>query len=59
MVSGGELDPVVEGYKRGVDRTLLRENPRRTPEERLRELQRLLRLAADLQQAGRRLWTRP
>ena len=29
-----EKDPVIEAYKRDVDRTLLRENLKRTPEER-------------------------
>ena len=32
-------DPVVEAYKRDVDRTLLRENLMLTPDERLRKLQ--------------------
>ena len=32
-------DPVVEAYKRDVDRTLLRENLKLTPEERLLKLQ--------------------
>jgi hypothetical protein len=31
-------DPIVELYKRDVDRTLLRENLRRTPEERFQAL---------------------
>jgi len=45
-------DPVIEAYKRGVDRTLLRENLRRTPDERLRELVRLQRFADELKRAG-------
>ncbi len=45
-------DPVIEAYKRGVDRTLLRENLRRTPDERLRELVRLQRFADELRRAG-------
>ncbi|MDP9190881.1 MAG: hypothetical protein M3P06_04165 [Acidobacteriota bacterium] len=40
------LDPVVEFYKRGVDRTLIRENLRRSPEDRLRALQERQRIAA-------------
>lgn len=32
-------DPVIEAYKRDVDRTLLRENLKLTPGERLRKLQ--------------------
>ena len=45
-------DAVVEAYKRSIDRTLLRENLRRTPQERLRQLQDLQRFAEELRQAG-------
>ena len=48
-------DPVVEAYKQHVDRTLLRENLKLTPEERLRKLQALLEWAEELRRAGRRL----
>jgi hypothetical protein len=48
-------DPVIEAYKRDVDRTLLRENLRLTWEERLLALQQLQELAAELGAAGRRL----
>jgi transcriptional regulator with XRE-family HTH domain len=41
-------DPVVERYKRDVDRTLLRENLRKSVDERLRSLM-------DWQEAGREL----
>jgi hypothetical protein len=47
------LDPVIEFYKRDVDRTLLRENLKRSPEERLLDLMRLLRAAEELRAAGR------
>jgi len=50
-------DPVVEAYKAGVDRTLIRENLRRSPEERLRALQELQRFAEELQKAGRGIRT--
>jgi prevent-host-death family protein len=43
---------VIERYKRDVDRTLIRENLRRTPDERLRALQELQRFAAELRRAG-------
>jgi len=46
------VDPVVELYKRGVDRTLIRENLKRSPEERLRALQELQRFAEDIRNAG-------
>jgi hypothetical protein len=48
-------DPVIEAYKKDIDRTLLRENLKRTPEERLRRLMQLQRVAEELHAAGRRL----
>ncbi len=45
-------DPVVEVYKRDVDRTLLRQALSLSPEERLVELQRLVRFAEELRRAG-------
>jgi hypothetical protein len=47
-------DPVIEAYKKDVDRTLLRENLKLTIEERLRNLMRLQRFAEEMRQAGRR-----
>ena len=52
-----EPDPVVEAYKKDVDRTLLRENLRRSPEERILALMELQRFAAELRRAGRELRT--
>jgi hypothetical protein len=49
---GIEPDPVVEAYKKDVDRTLLRENLRRTPEERLDNLAALQAFAAEVRRAG-------
>jgi hypothetical protein len=46
-------DPVIEAYKRDVDRTLLRENLRRTPAERFRNLQAWQRLVLEMQRANR------
>lgn len=48
-------DPVIEAYKKDVDRTLLRENLRRTVAERLANLVRLQRLAEEARKAGSRL----
>jgi hypothetical protein len=48
-------DPVVEAYKRDVDRTLLSRNLERTPEERILAAMELQRLAEDVRRAGRRL----
>ena len=46
-------DPVIEAYKKDVDRTLLRENLKLTPEERIRKLMELQRFAIELRRAGR------
>ena len=51
-------DPVIEAYKKDIDRTLLRENLKRTPDERLRDLVRLQRFADELRIAGRRAFGR-
>ena len=48
-----EPDPVVEAYKRHVDRTLLRQNLRRSVTERVANLIALQRLAAEALRAGR------
>ena len=49
-----EPDPVIEAYKKDVDRTLLRENLKRSVEERLRDLMRLQRFAKEWRRAARR-----
>ena len=46
-------DPVIEAYKKDVDRTLLRENPKLTHEERLQKLLDLQALAVEVRHAGR------
>jgi transcriptional regulator with XRE-family HTH domain len=46
-------DPVVAAYKVDIDRTLLRENLTKTPEERVRALQELHRLAVEARRAGK------
>lgn len=48
-----EPDPVVEAYKKDVDRTLIRENLRLTVEERFERLTRLQQFAQELRHAGR------
>jgi hypothetical protein len=47
-------DPVIEAYKKHTDRTLLRENLARSPEQRIRGLMQLQRLAEEAASAGRR-----
>jgi hypothetical protein len=48
-------DPVVELYKRDVDRTLLRSNLKLTVTERLRRAMDHARFADELRRAGREL----
>jgi hypothetical protein len=47
-------DPVVEVYMRDVDRTLLRENLKLTPAQRLEKLVNFSSFAAELRRAGQR-----
>ena len=47
------FSPIVELYKRDVDRTLIRENLRRSPDERLKNLQKLQEFADELRKARR------
>jgi hypothetical protein len=49
-----EPNPVIEAYKKDVDRTLLRENLKLTPDERLLKLQDFVAFLAELREAGRR-----
>ena len=55
MESEGDdgLDAVIAAYKKDIDRTLLRENLKRTPEERLLRLMELQRFWAEVRRAGR------
>lgn len=46
-------DPVIEAYKKDVDRTLIRENLQRSVEERFLQLMELARFAGELRRAGR------
>lgn len=46
---------VIDVYRRSIDESLIRENLRRTPEERLRQLQELQRFAEELKSAGEKL----
>ena len=53
--SQASTDPVIEAYKSGIDVTLIRENLRKTPEERLRALQQLQSFAQELRRGGREM----
>jgi hypothetical protein len=48
-----ECDPIIEAYKRDVDRTLIRENLRLTVEQRFDALMKLQQFAEELKHAGR------
>jgi hypothetical protein len=46
-------DPVIEAYKRDIDRTLIRQNLKRTITERFEQAMALQRFAEQLKRAGR------
>lgn len=48
-----EPDPVIEFYKKDVDRTLIRENLKLTVEARFLKLMELQKFAAELRRAGK------
>lgn len=47
-----EPDPVIEAYKRDIDRTLIRESLKRTVEERILALMQLQKAAEEFRRAG-------
>ena len=47
-------DPVIDAFKKDVDRTLIRENLKLTPDERLRKLQSFVQFVGALRAAPRR-----
>ena len=53
-----EPDPVIEAYKKDVDRTLIRENLKLTVEQRCDQLLELQKFAVELQRAGREVFGR-
>lgn len=48
-------DPLIQLYKEGIDRTLIRDNLRKSFEERLLTLQRMQAFVAEVQKAGEEL----
>lgn len=46
-----EPDPVIEAYKKDVDRTLIRENLKLTVEQRIEQLMRFQQFAEELRRA--------
>ena len=57
--NGAAPDPVIEAYKKDVDRTLLRENLRRSVAERPANLVALQELAEEARRAGTRAVREP
>jgi hypothetical protein len=49
-----EPDPVIEAYKKDIDRTLLDANLKLSPEQRLLKLMEMQRFAEELRRAGQR-----
>jgi hypothetical protein len=54
LTPADDRDPVIEVYKKDVDRTLLRENLKLTVEERFHKFERFWQYAQELREAGRK-----
>ncbi|HLW75624.1 MAG TPA: hypothetical protein VKS01_01545 [Bryobacteraceae bacterium] len=52
-MAGNSLDEIIEIYKRDVDVTLLRENLKLTPTQRIEQLMSMQRFVEELRRAGR------
>ncbi len=48
-----QTDAIIEAYKRDIDRSLLRENLKKTVDQRVRSLTALARFAREARRAGR------
>jgi hypothetical protein len=53
MSKGSSIDEIIAIYKRDIDRSLLRENLRRSPTARIGMLIQLQKAAEELRRAGR------
>jgi len=53
LMAGNSLDEIIEIYKRDVDVTLLRENLKLTPTQRIEQLMSMQRFVEELRRAGR------
>ena len=49
------LDPVIEAYKKDVDRTLLIENLKLTPAQRAKKFEDFMRFITEIQRAGQKM----
>jgi hypothetical protein len=54
LAPADEFDPVIEAYKKDVDRTLLRENLKLSVEERFVKFEQFWKYAQELREAGRK-----
>jgi hypothetical protein len=54
LAAANFLDPVIEAYKKDVDRTLLRENLKLSVDERFEKFERFMEYILELRDAGRR-----
>ena len=48
-------NPIIETYKKDIDRTLIRENLKLTAEQRILKLMGLQRFAQELRRAGKKV----
>jgi hypothetical protein len=55
LVLDASIDAVIERYKDGIDRTLIRENLRKTHEERLLALQAMQGFVDEVRRAGEQM----
>ncbi|MGQ0642941.1 MAG: helix-turn-helix domain-containing protein [Gemmatimonadaceae bacterium] len=53
LVQPERPDATIDAFKRDIDRSLLRENLKKTPEQRVRNLTALAHFAREAQRAGR------
>ncbi len=53
LVPAAGDDPVIDAFKRDIDRSLLRVNLEKSADQRVRSLQALVRLADEARRAGR------
>ena len=53
LVAPTPIDPVVDAYRHDIDRSLVRENLSKSPDERLESLAALGRLAQEARRGGR------
>jgi len=49
------VQAIIELYKKDIDRSLIRENLKLTPEERLHKLQDFVNFALELRKAGKKI----